>query len=498
MNPKNVLDTIFHKKAAGRLISAVTGRMAKNAGKRFAAQPPARIPEEDFIRSPEPSSDLFTVGFGKAEIMPKERIPGEKKYYIAGYRDHNPAVGVLDPLQAKAVWIDDNSGLGAVVMVAVDCVGLMAWDVGQIKKRVWDFVGGKNCRSLNILATHDHAGIDTMGMWGPVPKTGRDPEFMEIVARGVLDAVKKAYEDRRAGRLYLGYAHVPREWIRRDRTPHHTNERIARFRFEPEDGSRQVYICNFASHSESLEGKNSLVSGDFPAYIAEEVMREKGAETIYFVADICGVRMWPQDDDNVVSCIKTGRGLGMLICAIPEDEDHETKLVPRIGVCRREFYAPCDNPVLMAAIKIKLMKAHPYDIGGGDLGMGVKTEITYIEIGQARLLLLPGEIMPDLVYGTYLPAEETAEGLPPTLNPEPLCEIAGDKDLMIFGLANDEIGYIVTPNDFYLDPDLPYIESTRDRLDRRHYEETNGLGPRTAYLIADNFKAIMRKVKADV
>jgi len=112
-----------------------------------------------------------------------------------------------------------------------------------------------------------------------------------------------------------------------------------------------------------------------------------------------------------------------------------------------------------------------------------------------RALFLPGEIYPELVYGGYLSATESAEGKSPSENPLPLTEIAGDKDIVIFGLSNDEIGYIVTPNDFMLNSELPYIDQVRDRLDRRHYEETNSLGPNTAHVIADTFTKMYDKVK---
>ncbi|MBS5874496.1 MAG: hypothetical protein KIC46_10310 [Clostridiales bacterium] len=66
---------------------------------------------------------------------------------------------------------------------------------------------------------------------------------------------------------------------------------------------------------------------------------------------------------------------------------------------------------------------------------------------------------------------------------------------MVFGLANDEIGYIVTPNDFYLNEQAPYLDKAVDRLGRKHYEETNSLGPRTANRIAEVFAGMMETVR---
>ena len=109
-------------------------------------------------------------------------------------------------------------------------------------------------------------------------------------------------------------------------------------------------------------------------------------------------------------------------------------------------------------------------------------------------------MFPELAYGGYLSAAESASGCGGEANPEPLAAIAQDKGLRIVGLCDDEIGYILPPNDFLLHPDTPYFEPTRDKHGRRHYEETNSLGPRTAETIAAVFRGMMcavRNAKAD-
>jgi len=475
-------------------VEKVLTRSLMKSGKKGNAKNPAPPLNDSYVSIvKEAKSEYFSVGFGKQEIMPPEGVTGKKKYYVAGYRVNNPATGVLDPMMAKAIWIDDQSGAGGVVFCSVDCVGLFKYDVDLVKESLKDFVKETGCRSINICSTHNHAGIDTMGLWGPLPRSGRDKEFMQIVRNGIKKAIELAYADRREGSLYLGYGRADEGMQRDDRLPRVFSDKLTRIRFVPNDGSREIYFVNFASHSESLEGKNSLVSADFPAYIAEEIMAQKGAETVYFVGAIGGlVRMWPMDDDNVISTKKTGKRLGEIVCDIKD----EVKLEPKISLAKREFYVEAENSVLIAASKIlKIIPSKVYYIGAGKYGMGHKSEMTYIEIGSLKMLLIPGEIFPELVYGGYLSAEESAEGKGPEINPKPLCEIAGDENLLVFGLANDEIGYIVTPNDFYLHPGIPYLDKTQDRLGRRHYEETNSLGPNTAYKIAEMFEKLLKDIK---
>lgn len=478
-------------KKLGPVLEQIINKMSQNAKKRYETNPAPALAKASFDKV-DTAAPYFTMGFGKASCMPKVRIPGKKKYYVGGYRNNNPATGVLDPMMARAVYIDDNSGHGGVVFCAVDCVGLFSVDVTEMRRRLAPFKRRTGCRSINICSTHNHAGIDTMGLWGPLPKSGRDKGFMQCVSDAVVAAVNAAYEDKRDGQLYLGYGEVPREWMRDSRLPEVFSNTFTRLRFEPDDGSREIYFANLASHSESLQGKNSLVSADFPAYIAEEVMRQRGAELAYFVGAIGGlISFFPQHEDNIESTKLTGRNLGNILCSITEEE----RIEPKISLIRQEFYVEAENPVLIGAAKIGIIPAKPYDLGSGRLNLGLKTEMTYMELGSLKMLLLPGELFPELAYGGYLTAEESAEGKDPSINPKTLCEIAEDEKLLIFGLANDELGYIPTPNDFCLHKELPYIEPARDRLDRRHYEETNSLGPNTSYFIADTFAEIMKTVK---
>ena len=73
------------------------------------------------------------------------------------------------------------------------------------------------------------------------------------------------------------------------RTPIVYSKTLTRLRFEPDDGSTQTYIINFASHSESLQGCNERISADFPHYLREKIKEETGAQTLYCVGAIGGM-----------------------------------------------------------------------------------------------------------------------------------------------------------------------------------------------------------------
>ncbi len=446
---------------------------------------------------PEAKSEYFTAGFGKAVMLPNDI--GKRTYYIAGYGENNPAKGVIDPQYAHALWLDDNSGHGGMLFVSLDVVGLLNKDVKLIRDMLSDFVKLTGCRSISVFSTHNHAGIDTMGIWGKLPFSGKSPKFMDILFKAVKQAAFDAYEDRRKGKLYLGRIEVP-DMQEDIRTPVVYSKTLTRLRFVPEDGTREIYFLNFASHSESLQGCNSLVSADFPCYLREKIRTETGAETIYGVGAIGGmISMEIQDEDLLRKehrLLESTRNIGYKLAGYALRIENETELKPKISFIRQEFYCPVENPVLTIACQIGILTADRYSMPGEKGTGALKTEISYLEIDTLKILMIPCELFPELASGGYLPAEGSAEGKPPDINPVPLVKAADDEDLLIFGLANDELGYVLPPNDFMPNETQPYMDKAVDRFNRRHYEETNSMGPRTAQFIADAFDKVLATVKA--
>ncbi len=452
------------------------------------------IPESEFNYTEKAEAKYFTAGFGKAVMLPDDIKT--KKYYIAGYGENNPAKGVIDPQYAHALWLDDNSGKGGHLFVSLDIVGLLNKDVNALKKALGEFKEITGCQTITIMSTHNHAGIDTMGIWGKLPHTGKDRKFMTIMFNAVITAAGAAYRDRRVGKLYLGRVEVP-DMQEDIRTPVVYSKTLTRLRFVPNDGSREIYFLNFASHSESLQGCNSLVSADFPCYLREKIRNETGAETIYGVGAIGGmISMEIEDEDRLRKenrLLESTRNIGYKLADYALSIKKEKKLEPRISFIKQEFYVPVENPVLTIACQIGLLNADAYKIPYSDK-KALKSEISYFEIDELKILMIPCELFPELAYGGYLSEDESAEGLSPDINPEPLTRIADDDDLLIFGLANDELGYVLPPNDFMLNEDTPYLDRAIDRFGRRHYEETNSMGPETAEIIAENFRILMNKV----
>ena len=438
----------------------------------------------------------WRVGFGKATLLPEDFY--EKTYYVAGYSENNPATGCLDAPHVHALWLDDCTGRGALLLVSADAVGLLNADVLDIRKSLADFVRTTGCRGVHIMSTHDHASIDTMGNWGPLPRTGRDKQYMRFFREQVKKAAIDAYKDRRDGNLYFGEAEA--DGLQEDvRTPIVYSKTLTRLRFVPKDGTRETWLVHFSAHAESLQGCNSRVSADFPGAMRDAIRRETGAEVFYITGAIGGMITMRVENEQAIrdaggDFAQSTRSIGENLAQTALSVRKEKRLTPCVNQLRQTFYLEADNTMLLAAKFARIVRADSCFRPGTSLGLALRSEMTYLEIGSLHLLLVPGELFPELAYGGYLSADESSSGKGGEANPEPLTEIAQDETLRIVGLANDEVGYILPPNDFLLHPDTPYFEPTRDKHGRRHYEETNSLGPRTAETIAAVFRTMMTAV----
>ena len=439
----------------------------------------------------------WRVGFGKATLLPDDF--SEKTYYVAGYSENNPATGCLDAPHVHALWLDDCTGRGGLLLISADAVGLLNADVLDIRESLGDFTRTTGCRGIHVMSTHDHASIDTMGNWGPLPRTGRDKAYMRFYREQIKKAAIDAYRDRRDGSLYSGEAEAPD--LQEDvRTPHVYSKTLTRLRFVPKDGTRETWFVHFSAHAESLQGCNSRVSADFPGAMRDAIRRETGAETFYITGAIGGMITMKVENEQAIrdaggDFAESTRSIGEALAKVALSVRKEKKLAPCVNQLRQTFYLEADNTMLLAAKFARIIRAGSHFRAGTSLGFALRSEMTYLEIGSLHMLLVPGELFPELAYGGYLSAEASSSGCGGEVNPEPLADIAQDKALRIVGLANDEIGYILPPNDFLLHPDTPYFEPTRDRHGRRHYEETNSIGPRTAETIAAVFRAMMTAVR---
>lgn len=472
------------------LASSLIRKITSNYGKKI--QKTRTAPEIPVASPLVIAGEAFRLGFAKEEIMPdltlKNRI-----YYIAGHGSGHVMDGILTPVYVHAVWMDCG-GQEGMLWLSADIVGMTNIEVNEIRRRIYNSPVIRGCRAVHFSCTHSHSGIDTVGYWGKpnpvsIPSDGKVPEYMEMLFCKAVAAAEAAYMAKESGKLFAGRTEITGGlFTKRKFADRH--EILTRLRFVPDSGSAETWIMNFGGHPNSLGGANRKLSGEYPYFMREQIMADRGANVLYCIGAIGGMDCAEYDgSDEPLDRVKYQ---AKLIADAAEAMSEEKELSPSIRILRQQFYLPVCNNVLTLLATLGTMSFRPYPCPESDTGVAMKTEMTYLSIGGQKFLLLPGENFVCTVYGGYMDAEHSTTGKGPEINPAPLCEIAGDPEMVAVGVTNDMTGYVVPPNDFVLNPTQPYLNGTKDRFGDNHYHETNSMGPETQRVIAETFRGMVK------
>jgi len=443
------------------------------------------------------SGTNWTVGFASTVLTPAD-ITADT-YFIAGYYTNNPATGVLDDMYARAVYLDDNTGRGGVILCAIDSIGLSRNDINAIRKIVIESGIIPNLKSINIAATHSHSAIDTQGIWGAdFYSTGRNKEFMKSLRDKTAQAIIAAYNNRRTGNLFVGTKET--EDMQIDlRIPIEYSNTLTRIRFSPTDGSKDTYMVHYTCHPEMLGKNTKQVSADFPAYMGQEIARQTGgADFIFFNGAIGGMisgsRIMEVYEDTAFDCVRYTKDFGKTIGEVVMSVNNEQTVRPLLNIATRSIKVPCNNYMLVLGRLLGVLNNDMTKRPSG-IRASIFSEVGYLELGnqQVGMFLIPGELYSELETGAFLPASESS--LCFDADYKVLSQMSECDNEFVLGLCNDELGYIIPDNDFYLHEWLPYMNIPRDQFNREHYEETNSTGPATARIILEAMDSLVSSVK---
>ena len=409
----------------------------------------------------------WSLGYGSASLQTGNELDG--KHYVGGSLSLNKAAtAVYDDQRVRAVCLDD--GRGAVVFAVLDAFGLPLPDVREIRARLADFAKENNIISINISVLHQHSCVDTLGMNGHIlemlaknPITniinsltgsdkklvnGQNKEFMENLFTVTATAIREACADMKTGSIYYSEIDAS-DYIYDKREPMVYDTDIHRFRFVPdEEGAKETWLCNAAIHCVGNGAAGTDVTGDYPYYM-EKVINEAGANfmliqgaELAITSDNDPIIEEYGDMDRLERLKYFGKELGELVV---NSEAEETLVEPLLNIRFMEYRVPVTNQILIFAAKMGLVTNKALKT---DKGLEVVTEIGYMEIGdKLGVAIIPGELESAIAYGGALDSSNSYRG--ESWDYPSMQDIAGkDRDLLVFGLTNDQIGYILTDNDY--------------------------------------------------
>ena len=429
----------------------------------------------------EAAAEFWSVGYARNVLTPDD--VDSHRYFLGGFLKFpaQEATGVVDDLCVRAVVLDDNSGRGAVAFAWIDGIGLMNADIKAIREKLSDITGTGKLVSIDVGSTHTHSGIDTQGLWGNIPRSGLDNNYMTALIDKTADAIRTAYNERTQGQLYYSSKACP-EMFADTRAPYSIDEKIHLFRFVPNDSDKkEIFIANFGGHPINLGWSNTELSGDFPYYIEQAVNKNENADFMFIQGAIGGGIHCNMGTQNGISEDLSGyekmKEYSLLVADILSELAENGKAVePIINVAHAQLDFEVNNFIFRLVERAGLCNAEAFKEDGKVL---MSSEIGYVEIGKSiKILQVPGEVLPEIVYGGFFSADESYNGTEypyAALN----THFSETDELLVFGLCNDAVGYIVPDND--------YSSSGGDG----HYEETVSTGSKSASALSEAFNELI-------
>ena len=426
---------------------------------------------EDYLSAPAANA-VWSLGYGSASLQTGDELDG--KHYVGGslsFPKTKAATAIYDDQRVRVIAVNDGSGRGTVVFASLDAFGLSYPDVRGIRKELADFATANNIVGINISVLHQHSCVDTFGMNGDLLKmiftnpalnvinntfgtdykllNGQNESFMEHLYDVTVDSIKQAVNSMTTGKMYYSEIEAG-EFIHDKREPMVYDTKIHRFRFVPDNGTKETWLCNMAIHCVGNGAAGTAITGDYPYYIEQEVNKAganyiqiQGAElaitTSHSSLDI------PEGTPRLESLKIYGTALGKLIV---ESDAAETEVASLLNYRMKEYYVPVTNQILAFAGKLGALTNKVVATDDNNTELEVVTELGYLEFGtELAVAVIPGELEPAIAYGGYLDADSSWTGT--EFEYTTLQEIVGtDKELLVFGLTNDQIGYILEDNDY--------------------------------------------------
>lgn len=472
------------------------------------------------IAVPLGSADTLRAGTAQSVITPE--LDGHT-VYLAGFGHNRVATGVHDDLYARCLALEIAKQ--ALVVCAVDLIGLFYDDVLAIRRAFQQKTS--TTTFLIVASTHTHAGPDTLGLYGPRPlASGIDRKYLDWVDQRVATTAANAVHAIQPARLELARDDHPLLAMLQgvDRPPIVKDPFLYVMRVVTRStGQTMATLVNWSDHPEVLGRKNTEITSDYPHWTREYLEKKLGGTALFFSRSIGKVS--PLGDQVALTDPETGKLaedgtwrkselLGTEIGRLAERALQSAQLVNLDSFSTRTgtVFVPMHNPNFRAAEAAGVFAgrkplytngnpdpaSEPHELPGlGRVnyatGRDIQTEVDYIQLRSdavpvAEIVTIPGEIYPELVNGGV--AQYPGADYPKAFIEPSLREQLQTRYPFIFGLGNDEIGYLIPKAEW--DEKPPWLKNAAQPW----YGEVNSAGPDAAAVVLRALVALIPRQPA--
>ena len=288
---------------------------------------------------------------------------------------------------------------------------------------------------------------------------------------------------------------------------------IACFKFVPDNAqSVPTVLANVGGHPTTINRATKLLSADYPNYI-EQKMNDAGMNFMFIqgaqspisvnsggvqTKEILDEINAEIEADPVTKDYEQAKKLGYEFARIIIDAEENAKPVaPVLNVRMEEVTVPLEYGLLELGAVSGLLGTTTVRDKSAPSGYSIISEVGYLEIGTDLVMLtVPGELIPQLVYGNVV--DKTQSYLGTDWELEYTADIVEEgKTVLVMGLCNDAIGYIVPDNDY-----APFIADSLWNTElgeklfgkpQRHYEEMLSTGSKAGSTVIGALNSIVKE-----
>jgi hypothetical protein len=365
------------------------------------------------------------AGIAVRVVTPDPLLP-----LVGGVGASHPAARKDGDLTVRAFVLDD--GTTRVAIVSTDFLGFPS----TLGKKVRAAVKGIPAENILIGATHTHSAPDTYGFPDRNGTTSSDPKFLEMVCQRAAEAINEALAKAQPARIKIATGEAHGKIAYNYYAEQLYDPRCHVIQALDESGKAIATLVNYAIHPEVLGSDAGTCSPDLVGPLYDEIAAKGGGTGIFMNSAQGGMvtadnrlpnrgesRSWAECQR--IGTLLADEALRIIGDAQPQDS-------PKLFCAARTLTLPVDSPLMR-----QLLKALP---GGSPQADSVTTQFNLINLGNAQILTIPGEALPNIGY--YLKRK-----------------MRGEHNLL-FGLTNDAFGYILTKEDFGSFKRYDYISRT--------------------------------------
>ncbi len=305
-----------------------------------------------------------------------------------------------------------------IVLIGLDVFGMAPWDLRTLRQSLT----GHGFSQVVVAMSHTHANVDTIGFYGYYPKA-----YAQHVVRQTERAVLTAAENMKPIQcLKMGSVEMPLaggrvvDLVQNGRDPGIVDPTVSVIQAIGLDGQPIVNVIHMACHPEVIRLRDECgLSPDYVGTLCKEVRRQLGGQPVFINGALGGMLTPDAPARGYESAVAMGKGFARFVVEAAKAAGPTSCY--DLWLHRR----PVEYPVTSEAL-LKFLKNAP---GPLDVVQGrVRTEMNCLWIGDAQLITVPGELLPEIGF-------EIASRMQGRLR-------------MIVGLANDEFGYLIPSYDF--------------------------------------------------